>query len=344
MLARVATRPHADRASIRRRCSGCSTAATPSCATQIREVLCRPGVRAGDRAADRRVPRARARVGQGARRRGPDRARLSRRSTAARATRARTSPRSRRSRFGDLSLLVKFGVQFGLWGGAVQQLGTERHHERYLKRDRVARAARLLRDDRGRPRLQRPAAADDRHATTPRREEFVIDTPDERGAQGVHRQRRLPRPDGGRVRAADRRRRAARRPRARRPAARRARRRARRRADRGLRREDGAQRRRQRPDLVRPRPRAARRAAQPLRRRQPRGRVLEPDRERRTSASSRCSGRSSRAGCASPAPRSARPRARSTIAVRYGLRRRQFGPAGRGRGRRSSTTAPTSAG
>jgi acyl-CoA oxidase len=35
--------------------------------------------------------------------------------------------------YGDLSLLIKFGVQFGLWGGAVQQLGTQRHHERYLK-------------------------------------------------------------------------------------------------------------------------------------------------------------------------------------------------------------------
>ncbi len=35
--------------------------------------------------------------------------------------------------FGDLSLLVKFGVQFGLWGGAIQQLGTRRHHERYLR-------------------------------------------------------------------------------------------------------------------------------------------------------------------------------------------------------------------
>jgi acyl-CoA oxidase len=34
---------------------------------------------------------------------------------------------------GDLSLLVKFGVQFGLWGGAVQQLGTQRHHEHYLR-------------------------------------------------------------------------------------------------------------------------------------------------------------------------------------------------------------------
>jgi acyl-CoA oxidase len=33
----------------------------------------------------------------------------------------------------DLSLLVKFGVQFGLWGGAVHQLGTKVHHDRYLK-------------------------------------------------------------------------------------------------------------------------------------------------------------------------------------------------------------------
>jgi acyl-CoA oxidase len=34
--------------------------------------------------------------------------------------------------FGDLSLLVKVGVQFGLFGGAVLHLGTQRHHERYL--------------------------------------------------------------------------------------------------------------------------------------------------------------------------------------------------------------------
>ncbi|WP_134765568.1 acyl-CoA dehydrogenase [Nocardioides sp. 1609] len=33
---------------------------------------------------------------------------------------------------GDLSVLVKVGVQFGLFGGAVLQLGTARHHERYL--------------------------------------------------------------------------------------------------------------------------------------------------------------------------------------------------------------------
>src|SRR3954470_11258443 len=36
--------------------------------------------------------------------------------------------------YGDLSLLVKCGVQFGLFGGAVLHVGTERHHERYLHR------------------------------------------------------------------------------------------------------------------------------------------------------------------------------------------------------------------
>jgi acyl-CoA oxidase len=33
----------------------------------------------------------------------------------------------------DLSLGIKFGVQFGLFGGAVYGLGTERHHRQYLK-------------------------------------------------------------------------------------------------------------------------------------------------------------------------------------------------------------------
>ena len=35
--------------------------------------------------------------------------------------------------FGDLSLMVKAGVQWGLFGGAVQLLGTERHHEQHLR-------------------------------------------------------------------------------------------------------------------------------------------------------------------------------------------------------------------
>ncbi|GAA0579355.1 acyl-CoA oxidase [Kribbella sandramycini] len=34
--------------------------------------------------------------------------------------------------FGDLSLMVKAGVQFGLFAGAILHLGTERHHEEYL--------------------------------------------------------------------------------------------------------------------------------------------------------------------------------------------------------------------
>ncbi|MEQ8329766.1 MAG: acyl-CoA dehydrogenase [Longimicrobiales bacterium] len=40
--------------------------------------------------------------------------------------------------FGDLSVVIKFGVQFGLFGGSILQLGTRRHHEAYL-----ARTARL---------------------------------------------------------------------------------------------------------------------------------------------------------------------------------------------------------
>ena len=35
--------------------------------------------------------------------------------------------------FHDLSLAIKFGVQFGLFGGSVLWLGTKRHHDKYLK-------------------------------------------------------------------------------------------------------------------------------------------------------------------------------------------------------------------
>lgn len=34
--------------------------------------------------------------------------------------------------YGDASLQVKLGVQFGLFGGAIQQLGSDRHHQKYL--------------------------------------------------------------------------------------------------------------------------------------------------------------------------------------------------------------------
>ncbi len=46
-----------------------------------------------------------------------------------------SAPRSRRFEtlaYGDLSVLVKVGVQFGLFGGAILQLGTKRHHDAYL--------------------------------------------------------------------------------------------------------------------------------------------------------------------------------------------------------------------
>jgi acyl-CoA oxidase len=35
--------------------------------------------------------------------------------------------------FHDLSLLIKFGVQFGLFGGSILMLGTRRHHEKWLR-------------------------------------------------------------------------------------------------------------------------------------------------------------------------------------------------------------------
>jgi len=35
--------------------------------------------------------------------------------------------------FGDLSVLTKMGVQFGLFGGAILHLGTQAHHEEYLR-------------------------------------------------------------------------------------------------------------------------------------------------------------------------------------------------------------------
>lgn len=35
--------------------------------------------------------------------------------------------------YGDISLMVKFGVQFGLFGGAIFMLGTEKHHRQYLQ-------------------------------------------------------------------------------------------------------------------------------------------------------------------------------------------------------------------
>ena len=129
---------------------------------------------------------------------------------------------------------------------------------------RGAEAARLLRDDRGGPRVQRPGPAHDRDLSA-RAGRVRGAHARGLGAQDVDRQRRPRRPHGRRVRAADRRRRGTRRPRAARAVALRRGRGAARHPDRGLRRQAGPRRRRQRAHLVRPRARATRRAARPLR-------------------------------------------------------------------------------
>ena len=211
--------------------------------------------------------------------------------------------------FGDLSLLVKFGVQFGLWGGAVQQLGTERHHERYLRPTaslELPGCFAMTEAGHGSDvqQLQTTATYD------PDAGEFVIDTPQDEAhkeyignaachgrmaavfaqlivageAHGVHCLVVPLRDEDGHVRD-------------------------------GVRIEDcgekmglnGVDNGRIWFDGVRvPREALLNRYGDV----DEDGRLLEPDRERRASASSRCSARSSRAGSASPARRSAPPRPR----------------------------------
>ncbi|MDO7868236.1 acyl-CoA dehydrogenase family protein [Nocardioides jiangxiensis] len=80
--------------------------------------------------------------------------------------------------YGDLSVLVKFGVQFGLFGGAIHQLGTTRHHDAWLA---DIASARLL----GSFAMTETGHGSNVQAirTTatfdPDTDEFVIDTPDD---------------------------------------------------------------------------------------------------------------------------------------------------------------------
>ena len=196
--------------------------------------------------------------------------------------------------FGDLSLLVKCGVQFGLFGGAVLHLGTRRHHERYLAAIARMELRRLLRDDRDRPRLERAGlgttATYDADAG-----EFVVHTPDAAARKdyignaardggmaavfaqlvvggeprGVHALLVPLRDERGDVLPGV--------------------------TIERLRRQARPRRRRQRPDRVRPRARPAHGAARPLRPGRARRRRTRARSRTRRSASSRCSARSSRA-------------------------------------------------
>ncbi|NUT49740.1 MAG: acyl-CoA oxidase, partial [Saccharothrix sp.] len=79
--------------------------------------------------------------------------------------------------FGDLSLMVKAGVQWGLFGGAVQALGTAEHHERHLPAIMSLELPGCF------AMTETGHGSDVQHLRTtatydPDTEEFVLDTPD----------------------------------------------------------------------------------------------------------------------------------------------------------------------
>ena len=123
--------------------------------------------------------------------------------------------------FHDISLTIKFTVQFGLWAGSILLLGTRGTPPPLPARHRFLRAARLFRTDRDRPRLQRPRTRNRRPLRT-RFRAIRAQQPRLHRRQELHRQPRARRARGHGLRATgNRRRRAARRPCVRRAVARR---------------------------------------------------------------------------------------------------------------------------
>src|SRR5436305_4573970 len=78
----------------------------------------------------------------------------------------------------DLSLLVKIGVQYGLFGGVIRRLGTRRHNERYLRQAMTMELPGCF------AMTETGHGSDVQSIRTtatydPEREEFVIHTPDD---------------------------------------------------------------------------------------------------------------------------------------------------------------------